>query len=159
MSVFDGRKHQRQASDAVEVVWLIEGQQSAGKGRLIDVSLTGICVEISSTALQCRTDVTFSLHIPQIASAPARARLRWYRRIESHDTVFLCGLVFLRPYAQAWLDWVSAYIGEQEARANDPRPVTVAEIVAILKDARPPKPPAPAAPQKPGRFWGLIRKS
>jgi hypothetical protein len=160
MPVFDnGRKNRRQKSDAVDLVWLVEGRRLAGKGRLIDISLTGLCVEVSSTSCPVQAGLTLVLQIPKIPAAPKRARLRWYRRVAQRSSVYLCGLVFLPPCDQAWRDWVAAYIGEQDARAADPTPPSLEDLVALLKHGEQAGLFGSAkAPTKPKRAWGSTLK-
>ena len=162
MPVFDdGRKHKRQKRDAVDLLWLVEGRQVAGKGRLVDISMTGLCVEMSGSAFPVQAGLTVFIQIPDIPVAPKRARLRWYRRVAHRSSVYLCGLIFLPPYDQAWAEWVSEYIGEQEARASDSASFTVEDIVALMKNGGqlPATPPAPVkAPAKSRRVLGFVLK-
>src|SRR5262245_42721411 len=59
MPVFDdGRKHKRQKREAVDLLWLVEGRKLAGKGRLIDISLNGLCVEVNSTNCPVQANLT-----------------------------------------------------------------------------------------------------
>jgi hypothetical protein len=114
--VSDGvRKHLRVLRDA-DVIWAVEGRRISGRGKLVDVSQTGVCVKCD-VAFSGDRGAAIALLCPSIPSLPTRARVQWVRRAAGQPYV-LCGVVFDTAGSSDWSRWFNANTGAALAAAR-----------------------------------------
>jgi hypothetical protein len=103
---------------AEDVTWTIDAQGLSGAGKLVDVSLLGASLQIDG-AFAAKGPVLFRLEAPDVPALPARARLRWFRRLTTDPPTFLCGVIFQVAVSLEWSDWVYLAEGRTEERDRD----------------------------------------
>jgi hypothetical protein len=113
----DLRKHKRLAV-AEDVTWTIEAQGLSGSGKLVDASLLGAGLQIDG-AFTAKGPVLFKLHAPYVPALPARARLRWFRRLSDQPPTFLCGVIFQVAVSLEWSDWIYQAEGRTDDKERD----------------------------------------
>jgi hypothetical protein len=113
----DLRKHKRLAV-AADVTWTIDAQRKSGRGKLVDVSLLGASLHLDG-AFTAKGPVLFRLHAPEVPTLPARARLRWFRRLSIEPPSFLCGVIFQVALSLEWSNWVHQAEGRTEEKDRE----------------------------------------
>lgn len=100
------RKHARVTRNA-DIVWALEGRHVSGRGKLVDLSLTGACLKFDAAFAGDR-GAAISLLCPSISALPTKGRVQWTRRAAGQPYV-LCGVAFeLHDSNVEWSRWFNA---------------------------------------------------
>jgi len=112
------RKHQRVERN-IDVVWAIESRQLSGRGKIVNLSLSGACLRIDATFAGDKT-TTLSLICPSIPKLPTRAKVQWFRSVAGATPHVLVGVAFTQQQNEAeWSRWFE--IHGQPAPAQGPQ--------------------------------------
>ncbi len=117
----DGRRHFRLRRH-VDVEWSIEAQGLKGKGKIYNISLSGIAFE-TDKPFKASQAVVFQLTSSELKFLPAQASLRWWRPVMSWGRGYLCGVVFVVDVIGGndpqWEQWIKDTY-DQLAETKDP---------------------------------------
>jgi hypothetical protein len=100
----DARKNKRFEVE-LDLNWSIEGEETSGRGTLLDVSLPGACFRMNQP-FTAKSRMIFTLEAPDVPALPKRGRLRWYRKLPGRVPTFVCGVIFEDGDDPAWTDWL-----------------------------------------------------
>jgi hypothetical protein len=98
------RKHRRIAQGH-ELVWAIKARGVSGRGKLIDVSLSGACLEMNHEQAFDKGQ-TVSVVCSRLAALPATGTIVWVRKTNGH---ILCGIQFAQVSA-GWVSWFNQQV-------------------------------------------------
>lgn len=98
----DTRKQPRLPRD-FEVVWAIPSRGLSGRGKLVDVSAGGVCIEINQP-LQLTANTPMSLMCSRLPQLPSTSSLQWARKSGTARTI--CGLRFVNA-SSTWASWIA----------------------------------------------------
>lgn len=103
----DVRKQPRLLRD-FDLVWAVETRRLSGRGKLVDLSVGGACIQLDRDLLT-GPNVTMSLVCSKIPVLPTRALIKWVRQIKPGQPLYLYGLTFVHhDTPQRWIDWLNA---------------------------------------------------
>ena len=104
------RKHKR-AVQTLDVMWALDARGLSGRGRLLDVSISGACLQVDQP-LPSGEGSTMSMMCSQVPALPAKVIVRWCRPIPGRQSAFLCGIKFIETAIDRarWDEWTAAHI-------------------------------------------------
>jgi hypothetical protein len=112
------RKHPR-VDRNLDLVWAIEARQLSGRGKIVNLSVTGACIKLDASFTGDKT-AQLSLICPSIPKLPTRAKLQWVRRVAGAQPHVLIGVAFTQQQNEAeWSRWFEAQ--GQSAPAQSPQ--------------------------------------
>ena len=104
------RKHPR-IDRNIDVVWAIEARQISGRGRIVNISLSGACIKLDAAFTGDKNGV-LSLICPSMPRLPTKARVQWVRRVAGVQPHVLIGIAFtLQQNETEWAKWFEANNG------------------------------------------------
>jgi hypothetical protein len=109
------RKHPRVERN-VDIVWAIETRQISGRGKIVNLSVSGACIKLDST-FGGEKNGLLSLICPTIPRLPTKARLQWVRRVTGVQPHVLIGVAFVQQQNEVeWGKWFEANSGSTPAQ-------------------------------------------
>jgi len=110
------RKHERINRD-IDLVWAIESRQLSGRGKIVNLSLSGACIKLDAS-FTGDTATALSLICPAVPRLPTRAKVQWFRRVAGVQPHVLVGVAFTQQQNEAeWTRWFES----QSAPAQSPK--------------------------------------
>ena len=107
----EGVRKDKRAAQALDVMWAMDSRGVSGRGRLLDVSITGACIQIDQP-LPSGEGATMSMMCSQVPALPSKATVRWCRPIPGRQGAFLCGIRFVDSAIDRtrWDEWTAAHV-------------------------------------------------
>jgi hypothetical protein len=102
----DVRKQARLLRD-FDVVWAVESRRISGRGKLVDLSIGGACIQLDQD-LSSGPNVTLSLVCSKIPVLPSRGQVKWVKQVKPGQPLYLYGLTFVHQNVpERWIDWLN----------------------------------------------------
>jgi PilZ domain len=109
------RKHPR-VDQNIDLVWAIETRQVSGRGKIVNLSLSGACIRVDLAFAGDKT-VILSLICPSIPKLPTKVKLQWVRRVAGAQPHVLIGVAFTQQQNEVeWTKWFEANGGSTPAQ-------------------------------------------
>ena len=108
----EGVRKDKRAAQALDVMWAMEARGVSGRARLLDVSISGACMQIDQP-LPSGEGSTMSMMCSQVPALPTKGIIRWCRPIPGRQSAFLCGIKFVDASIDRarWNEWAAAHLG------------------------------------------------
>jgi hypothetical protein len=106
----DGARKGDRVQIDVEVVWALPSRGTSGRGRLVDVSATGVCLSIPAAVATDRL-AKISLVCSKIPALPSTGEVMWMRSVRGAT---MWGVRFLAAGA-TWTSWLTAHKAQAAA--------------------------------------------
>jgi hypothetical protein len=93
----------------VDVYWKADEHKLANKGKILDISITGMKFAITTTTSMKAGTLMF-LECADIPALPKHAKLKWCRALPGTKNL-VCGVSFIKEnsdYAPGWKAWMEA---------------------------------------------------
>lgn len=105
----DGVRKDNRAAQTLDVMWAMDSGGVSGRGRLLDLSISGACIEIDQP-LPSGEGSMVSMMCSQVPALPSKAIVRWCRPLPGRQSAFLCGIRFVDTAIDRsrWNEWIAA---------------------------------------------------
>ncbi len=111
----DGARKHKRVDRNMDLVWAIEAQRQSGRGKIVNLSVSGACLKLEAT-FPGDKNATLSLICPTVPKLPTKARLQWVRRVAGAQPHILVGVAFTQQQNEPeWIKWFEANGGSAPA--------------------------------------------
>ena len=94
----DSRRHLR-IRQLMDVTWSMPGEDIAGQGQIVNISATGILLQIDNSFRpldQCVLSIVPEINEEKIPFLNKKGKVVWYRKTQSPHYHYQCGVEFLK---------------------------------------------------------------
>jgi hypothetical protein len=108
----------------IDLYWKVDVQKFGQKGKILDLSLSGLKMEIFGDLVLKSTDknkTIIYLNSAEIPNLPAEGKIRWFKPI-SDGKGYVCGISFIKPssgYPPQWRKWMEDNIAQLADAADN----------------------------------------
>ncbi|MBI3602126.1 MAG: PilZ domain-containing protein [Candidatus Omnitrophica bacterium] len=108
--MLENRRHLR-IRQLMDVTWNMPGEDLAGQGQIINISASGIFLQIDSSFRpldKCVLSIDPEISQEKPPFLTKKGRVVWFRKIQSPHYSYQCGLEFLKEHIfdQTLSDWL-----------------------------------------------------
>jgi len=91
----------------MDVSWFISEQNIEGKGKIFNISLSGILFE-TDRLFTPEHGMSISFKSEEIPPLPLKGKLVWFNKVGEGNSHYQCGVKFFKEstYNQKWIQWM-----------------------------------------------------
>ena len=114
--MLENRRHFR-LKEFIDVAWKVAGQEVSGAGTVVNISKSGLLLQ-TDKVFRPSDNCVLSIEsgADTLPFAPKKGRIMWFRRIQTPQERFQCGLQFMEEKTdkdfQQWFEGKVSQLGE-----------------------------------------------